>query len=77
MHTDDSRTQYLAAALIIIALISIGIADHFNMRDLANAGTMVLGIGGGILTGKYLSQTTTKGGGDIVNPTLPNPPSEG
>lgn len=66
-HTD--RLQMLSFGLIIIALFAIAAADHYNLRDLANAGLTVLGTGAGILTGKQLSQTTQTG--DITNPTPP------
>jgi hypothetical protein len=55
----DARNQYIAVALIFIALVAVAVADHWNWRDLANAGQTVLGFGGGILMGKsaanYLS----------------------
>jgi len=70
----DSRNQYIACFLILLALAAVAIADKWIFRDLANAGQTVLGFGGGILTGKYLSQTTSKGGGDIINPPADNSP---
>lgn len=54
--------------LIFIGLVSIGIADHFNWRDLAGAGGIVLGYGGGILQGKSNSQQNSTKTGDIVVP---------
>lgn len=48
----DARTQFVAVALILLALVAVGAADHWNWRDLANAGQTVLGFGGGILMGK-------------------------
>jgi len=68
MPDNDRRTQLIACFLIVLALLAVGIADHWTWRDLANAGNTVLGFGGGILTGKALSQSTSKGGGDIINP---------
>jgi len=57
--------------LIFLGLVSIGIADHFNWRDLAGAGGIVLGYGGGILQGKsHMQQNDTKTG-DIVNAAPP------
>jgi hypothetical protein len=62
------RTLQAALFLIVLGLLAIGIADHWNWRDLAGAGGIVLGYGGGILQGKgSTQQTTTKGGGNIVN----------
>lgn len=62
------KTQVIACLLLVLALIALAIADHYNMRDLANGATMVLGTGSGILVGKYTSQSSTKSG-DIVNTT--------
>jgi hypothetical protein len=73
---DAKRTLQAALFLIVLGLIAIGVADHWNWRDLAGAGGIVLGYGGGILQGKGTSQNTTKGGGDIINaadPTAPIP----
>jgi hypothetical protein len=65
---DDLRfVLKVSVFLIVLGLISIGIADHWNWRDLAGAGGIVLGYGGGILQGKGSSQNSTKGGGDIIN----------
>lgn len=61
----EKRNQYIAVFLIILALIAVAAADHANLRDLANAGQTVLGFGGGILTGKWMTQSTSKG--SIVN----------
>lgn len=69
MNTDkeSSRTQFLAVFLIAMAACCIGLGEHYNwihMIDFANA----FGGGGvGILTGQKMTQSTTKGGGDIVN----------
>lgn len=71
--TDIKRTLQAALFLIVLGLLAIGIADRCNWRDLAGAGGIVLGYGGGILQGKGSSQTTTKGGGDILN--VPDPKS--
>lgn len=74
-HTD--RLQVFAFSLIILSLIAIGVADHYNMRDLANAGLSALGAGIGILTGKQLSQNQSTQSGDINTappPTSPVPP---
>lgn len=69
-HSDE-KTQYLACALLVLALVAITAADHYNYRDLANAGTMILGIGGGLLTGKFMGQSTKSG--DIINPPSETP----
>lgn len=65
---DLKRTLQAALFLIVLGLLAIGIADHWNWRDLAGAGGIVLGYGGGILQGKSGSQQSqeTKTG-DIVN----------
>jgi len=47
-------TQIISVVLIVLGLGAIASADHFNMRDLANAGTVVVGAGVGLLTGKAL-----------------------
>jgi type IV secretory pathway VirB2 component (pilin) len=47
-------TQIISVVLIVMGLAAIAGADHFNMRDLANAGTVVVGAGVGLLTGKTL-----------------------
>lgn len=73
-HSD--RLQVFAFSLILLSLIAIGFADHYNMRDLANAGLSSLGAGIGILTGKQLSQTQSTQSGDVVNPPAPVPPSK-
>jgi len=78
MNSEESHfTQVLALVLIIIALAGVGMADKWNWRDLANAAQTVLGFGGGILTGKYLtsaSSVNNQSGGQ-VNIT-PEPPKE-
>lgn len=66
--SDVKRTLQAALFLIVLGLVAIGIADHWNWRDLSGAGGIVLGYGGGILQGKSgSSQNTAKGGGDIIN----------
>lgn len=70
MNTDkeSSRTQFLAVGLIALAAFCIGLGEVHNwihMIDFANA---FGGAGVGILTGQKLSQSTSKGGGDIINP---------
>lgn len=65
----ETRTQFIACGLLLTGLIAIAASDHFNFRDLANAGTMVLGIGGGLLTGKALNQSTKPGDIKNVNPS--------
>ena len=50
--SDIKRTLQAALFLIVLGLLAIGIADHWNWRDLAGAGGIVLGYGGGILQGK-------------------------
>lgn len=75
MNDNDIRRTLLAALfLIVLGLVAIGVADHWNWRDLAGAGGIVLGYGGGILQGKGSSQNTSKGGGDIIN--VPETPKE-
>lgn len=64
---DIKRTLQAALFLIVLGLLAIGVADHWNWRDLAGAGGIVLGYGGGILQGKSPSQQSTKTG-DINNP---------
>lgn len=56
----DARNQYIAVALILLALLAVAIADHWNWRDLANAGQTVLGFGGGILMGKSAANFLSK-----------------
>jgi hypothetical protein len=63
---DIKRTLQAALFLIVLGLVAIGVADHWNWRDLAGAGGIVLGYGGGILQGKGGSQQTA--GKDINNP---------
>lgn len=55
VDASEARNQYIAVCLITLALVAVAVADHWNWRDLANAGQTVLGFGGGILTGKYLA----------------------
>lgn len=73
---DLKRTLQAALFLIVLGLVAIGIADHWNWRDLAGAGGIVLGYGGGILQGKGgSSQSQETKTGDIVNtPTAGVPP---
>ena len=52
----ETRNQYIAVLLIFLALVAVAMADHWNWRDLANAGQTVLGFGGGILMGKSAAQ---------------------
>lgn len=70
----EFRLQMIACGLLMVGLISIAASDHFNYRDLANAGTMVLGIGGGLLTGKALNQMTKTG--DIKNSPSEDKPED-
>ena len=63
----EVRTQNVACFLILISLIAVAFADKCNWRDLASAGNTVMGFGGGILTGKYLTQSANAGG-KIINP---------
>lgn len=58
-------TQLLAVTLMALGLAAIAAADKYNFRDLANAGTVVVGAGVGLLTGKALNQSTKTG--DIKN----------
>lgn len=68
MSNDElKRTLQAALFLIVLGLIAIGIADHWNWRDLAGAGGIVLGYGGGILQGKGSSSDQKTNTGDIVN----------
>ena len=65
--------QLVACFLISLGLTAIALANHFNYHDLAEAGASCIGIGGCLMTGStHVSQTTTKGGGPIINP-----PAEG
>lgn len=76
MSNNDAKMILQAALfLIILGLLAIGIADHWNWRDLAGAGGIVLGYGGGILQGKGNSsqQFSGPGGGDIINPPPVDP----
>jgi hypothetical protein len=67
MTLDDLRFVLMVSVfLIVLGLVSIGIADHYNWRDLAGAGGIVLGYGGGILQGKGTTHNETKTG-DVVN----------
>ena len=66
MDVDFKFVLRIAVLLIFIGLIAIGVADHYNWRELAGAGGIVVGYGGGILQGKSNSQRTS-GSGDIVN----------
>jgi hypothetical protein len=68
MPDENRRTQFLACGLILSAAVCIGIGELHNwihMIDFANA---FGGAGVGILTGQKMTQSTTKGGGDIINP---------
>jgi hypothetical protein len=66
MTTDFRFVLRVSILLIVLGLIAIGIADHYNWRDLAGAGGIVLGYGGGILQGKSSSQQNNTKTGDIV-----------
>lgn len=71
---NDSDMKFVlkvSILLIFMGLLSIGIADHWNWRDLAGAGGIVLGYGGGILQGKGSTQHNDTKAGDIVNVTPP------
>jgi hypothetical protein len=61
----------ISILLIFLGLLAIGVADHFNWRDLAGAGGIVLGYGGGILQGKSHSQHNDTKTGDILNAAPP------
>jgi len=65
---ESYRTQYLAVGLIAMAAVCIAVGELHNwihMIDFANA---FGGAGVGILTGQKMTQSTSKGGGDIINP---------
>ena len=72
MADDFKFIMRVAIALIVLGLIAIGIADHWNWRDLAGAGSIVLGYGGGILQGKGSTQHNDTKTGDVINVT-PDP----
>jgi hypothetical protein len=75
MNDDEIRLILRAAIfLIVLALVAIGIADHWNMHDLSSAGGIVLGYGGGILQSKGNSQSSATRTGDILN--VPPSPKE-
>lgn len=71
MSDTDRFVLKVSILLIFMGLVSIGIADHWNWRDLAGAGGIVLGYGGGILQGKGTSQHSDTKTGDIVNVGTP------
>lgn len=73
----ETRTQNLAVILLFMGLVAIAVADVYNMRDLANAGTVVVGAGVGLLTGKMANKalTQTTATGDIKNTDTPPPTS--
>jgi hypothetical protein len=72
MNDGDMRfVLKISILLITMGLIAIGVADHWNWRDLSGAGGIVLGYGGGILQGKSNSQHNDTKTGDIV--TAPKP----
>ena len=69
MPENPKFVQLLATSILVFGCLCVAAADHFNWRDLAGAGTTVLGVGAGILTGQRLSSVTNKDGGTInVNP---------
>jgi hypothetical protein len=70
MDADLKFVLRVAVCLIFLGLVAIGCADHFNWRDLAGAGGIVVGYGGGILQGKSSSHQATSSG-SILNLTDP------
>lgn len=54
---NERWTQFLAVTLMVFGLGAIAAADKFNYRDLANAGTVVVGAGVGLLTGKAIDKS--------------------
>lgn len=65
---EDHRIQYIAVFLIILACACLAVGELKNWAQLVGFALTFGGGGLGILTGQKLQQTTTKGGGDIVNP---------
>lgn len=47
--------QILATVILFYGCACVAAADHWNWRDLANAGNIVVGVGAGILTGEKMS----------------------
>jgi len=64
---DEHRTQNIALSLIIFAVVSIAIGEYFHWQQLVDFALTFGGGGVGILTGQKMTQTSTKGGGPIVN----------
>jgi hypothetical protein len=64
--TELRLVMRIAVSLIVISLVAVGIADHFNWHELSGAGLTVLGYGGGILQGKGTMQQNNTKTGDIV-----------
>jgi hypothetical protein len=54
--------QILATVILFFGCFCVGAADHYNWRDLANAGNTVIGVGAGILTGQKLATLALRPG---------------
>lgn len=73
MKDQQQFTQVLATIILFFGCACVGAADKWNWRDLAGAGTTVLGVGAGILTGQKLATMTHTDSFVNLNPPAGGP----